>query len=321
MTASVANQEIPKSNGITDGIDGYHRRVLITGLRSSIIPLELWDLPGNEDVLDEDLQQYLQLVHAVVFVIDINDHWFNPIAQFSDMLAAATEAKALHLVFHIFVHKMETLANENKNAKFNDIQRRINDEIDEQNLQSSPLVRSIAFHATSIYDHSIYEAFSSVVTRLIPQETLGQYENLLNSVHLSCGSKYAFLFDLKACLRLSANQETHEMPTFSLSVEYLKLLTSMSGAIGTGLREGTTDDAYSCQLVLSETIVAFWQINKELCLIMGLSSANWRAQRATIEYNVLMYRETLLRVLEVIEKHRKSNAAAIKGPTTARPVS
>ncbi|KAG8771077.1 hypothetical protein FRC15_003645 [Serendipita sp. 397] len=35
MTASVANQEIPKSNGITDGIDGYHRRVLITGLRRS----------------------------------------------------------------------------------------------------------------------------------------------------------------------------------------------------------------------------------------------------------------------------------------------
>ncbi|KAG8813946.1 hypothetical protein FRC17_001364 [Serendipita sp. 399] len=107
------------------------------------------------------------------------------------------------------------------------------------------------------------------------------------------------------------------MPTFSLSVEYLKLLTSMAGAIGSGLREGTPENAYSCQLVLSETIVAYWQINKELCLIMGLSSANWKSLRGQIEYNVLMYQETLLQVLDVIEKHRKANAAVITRSTSA----
>jgi len=46
----------------------------------------------------------------------MQDHWFNAIAQFSDMLAAATEIGADHLVFHVFVHKMETLATENKTS-------------------------------------------------------------------------------------------------------------------------------------------------------------------------------------------------------------
>jgi Ras-related GTP-binding protein C/D len=139
----------------------------------------------------------------------------------------------------------------NKTAKFNDIQRRINDEIEDQNIQNTHLARTLTFHATSVYDHTIYEAFSNVVTRLIPPDTLGQYENLLNSLHLvsqvpnppssnltcslqSCGTKYAFLFDSRACLRVSANQETHELPTFSLSVEYLKLLTAMANVVGTG---------------------------------------------------------------------------------------
>lgn len=275
----------------------------------SIIPLEIWDLPGSEDIPETDLTGYLRDVQAVVFILDINDHWFNAIAQFADMLAFATEANAVHLVFHLFVHKMETLANENKQAKFSDVQRRIADELEGQNLHDSPLARSMMFHATSIYDHTIYEAFSNVITRMIPTDTLGQYENLLNSVHISCGSQYAFLFDSKACLRVSANQETHEMPTFSLSVEYLKLLTAMSGVIGTGLREGESDGTYSCQLILSESTIAYWQINKELSLIMGLSSQVWKDLRGTIEYNVLLYRETLLQVLDLIEQHRRAASA------------
>jgi len=54
--------------------------VLIAGLKdkvshathSSILPLELWDSPGKEDVSEEDTLQLLREVNAVVFVIDIN---------------------------------------------------------------------------------------------------------------------------------------------------------------------------------------------------------------------------------------------------------
>jgi len=71
-----------------------------------------------------------------------------------------------------------------RTAKFNDIRRRIIDEIEDQNIQNTHLARTLTFHATSIFDHTIYEAFSNVVMRLIPSDTLGQYENLLNSLHL-----------------------------------------------------------------------------------------------------------------------------------------
>jgi hypothetical protein len=58
------------------------------------------------------------------------------------------------------------------------------DELEDQGILDKPIGQKLTFHETSIYDHTIYEAFSEVLMNLIPSETLGQYENLLNSLHL-----------------------------------------------------------------------------------------------------------------------------------------
>lgn len=55
-----------------------------------------------------------------------------------------------------------------------DIHHRANDDLAEAGLEHVHL----SFHLTSIYDHSIFEAFSKVVQKLIPQ--LPTLENLLN---------------------------------------------------------------------------------------------------------------------------------------------
>ena len=43
-----------------------------------------------------------------------------------------------------------------------------------------------AFHPTSIYDHTIYQAWSEVIMSLIPPFVLGEYDNLINFMHLVC---------------------------------------------------------------------------------------------------------------------------------------
>ena len=52
----------------------------------------------------------------------------------------------------------------------------------------------VAYFLTSIYDHSIFEAFSKVVQKLIPQ--LPTLENLLNLLVSTCSWEKAFLFDV-----------------------------------------------------------------------------------------------------------------------------
>lgn len=55
-----------------------------------------------------------------------------------------------------------------------DIHQRATDDLADAGLNQIHL----SFHLTSIYDHSIFEAFSKVVQKLIPQ--LPTLENLLN---------------------------------------------------------------------------------------------------------------------------------------------
>lgn len=55
-----------------------------------------------------------------------------------------------------------------------DIHHRATEDLAEAGLEHVHL----SFHLTSIYDHSIFEAFSKVVQKLIPQ--LPTLENLLN---------------------------------------------------------------------------------------------------------------------------------------------
>jgi Ras-related GTP-binding protein C/D len=61
----------------------------------------------------------------------------------------------------------------------NEIQNTIRDELSENYNNSSKSVK-IRFYETSIYDHSIFEAFSKVIQKQIPQ--LSTLENLLDSL-------------------------------------------------------------------------------------------------------------------------------------------
>ena len=57
-----------------------------------------------------------------------------------------------------------------------DIQQRIGDELADVGLLDIP----IEYHMTSIFDHSIFEAFSKIIQKLIPQ--LHTLQDLLNNL-------------------------------------------------------------------------------------------------------------------------------------------
>lgn len=69
---------------------------------------------------------------------------------------------------------MDGLNDDYKMESQRDIHQRATDDLADAGLEHVHL----SFHLTSIYDHSIFEAFSKVVQKLIPQ--LPTLENLLN---------------------------------------------------------------------------------------------------------------------------------------------
>ncbi|VDN26268.1 unnamed protein product [Dibothriocephalus latus] len=89
-----------------------------------------------------------------------------------------------NIKFEVFIHKVDCLMDDQKIEVQRDITQRVTSVLDDlvyahsdHHSGNGPAV-SIGFHLTTIYDHSIFEAFSKVVQKLIPY--LDAFEDLLN---------------------------------------------------------------------------------------------------------------------------------------------
>ncbi|VDN00262.1 unnamed protein product, partial [Thelazia callipaeda] len=80
----------------------------------------------------------------------------------------------LRLAISVFIHKVDGLNEEIKLETQRDIFQRVQDDFQDDGLDKI----HVTYHLTSIYDHSIFEAFSKVVQKLIKQ--LSTLERLLD---------------------------------------------------------------------------------------------------------------------------------------------
>ena len=74
----------------------------------------------------------------------------------------------------------------------------------------------------SIYDHSIFEAFSKVVQKLIPQ--LPTLENLLNILIRNSGIEKAFLFDVVSKIYIATDYSPVDMQSYELCSDMIDVV-------------------------------------------------------------------------------------------------
>lgn len=164
---------------------------------SSFVQFQVWDFPGNLinflpfwiqifyhstcfhlgqiDFFDPafDSEMIFKGCGALVFVIDARDDYIEALTKLNKTVLKA-HAVNQKIKFEVFIHKVDGISDDLKMETQRDIHQRANDDLADSGYD---LVH-LSFHLTSIYDHSIFEAFSKVVQKLIPQ--LPKLENLLN---------------------------------------------------------------------------------------------------------------------------------------------
>jgi Ras-related GTP-binding protein C/D len=173
---------------------------------SSFIDFQVWDFPGQIDFSDEstwDVASIFGEMGALIFVIDAvvrrlssffslqrKDDYQNALANLHRVIMAArTYNPSIHL--EVFIHKVDTLTSDyQQGITFHsaitdslflldikrDIQQRVGDELADVGEVDVP----IEYHMTSIFDHSVFEAFSKIIQKLIPQ--LHTLQDLLNTL-------------------------------------------------------------------------------------------------------------------------------------------
>uniref|UniRef100_T1KBE9 Ras-related GTP-binding protein n=1 Tax=Tetranychus urticae TaxID=32264 RepID=T1KBE9_TETUR len=233
---------------------------------SSFVSFSIWDFPGQIDFFDPsfETENIFGGCGALVFVIDAQDDY------------------------------VDGLSDDLKIDIQRDIQQRANDELLDDGFKNIHL----SYYLTSIYDHSIFEAFSKVVQKLIPQ--LGTLENLLNIFISNSGVDKAFLFDVVSKIYIATDGSPVDMQSYELCCDMIDVVIDISCIYGIkDDGEGATFDSNSSAIIKlnNKTVLYLQEVNKFLALVCLISENNFEKQ-GLIQYNFYCFRDAIQQVFE-----------------------
>ncbi|DBA05252.1 TPA: hypothetical protein N0F65_007414 [Lagenidium giganteum] len=286
---------------------------------NSFVQFQIWDFP-------DDLVYGGQLVNeemifgncgSVVFVIDAQDEpYAEALARLHDTVIRAHRYNP-DIFFEVFIHKVDGdlfLSDDHKIDCQREIQQQITDEINDGELDihmSFYLTSWInhSCHEISIYDHSIFEAFSKVVQKLIPQ--LPTLENLLNILITSCNMEKSFLFDVVSKVYIATDSNPVDMQSYELCSDMIDVVIDVSCIYGMkddGDGDGLAYDSESSSVIkLNNGMVLYLrEVNNYLALVCLLRGENFMKQ-GIIDYNIDCFKSAIGEVFKTPEKGRIAN--------------
>merc|ERR1719154_588851 len=238
---------------------------------------------------------------ALVFVIDAQDDYIDALANLSTTVTKAFSVNP-KIKFEVFIHKVDGLSDDTKMEDQRDIHQRATDDLVEAGLEQQV---HLSFYLTSIYDYSIFEAFSKVVQKLIPQ--LPTLENLLNVFISNSQIEKAFLFDVISKIYVATDSSPVDMQSYELCCDMIDVVIDVSCIYGLGEQGDTTAfDTKSSSIIRlnNSTILFLKEVNKVLALVCILREENFEHE-GLIDFNFSCFRRAIERVFAVRALARK----------------
>ncbi|KKY27945.1 putative gtp-binding protein gtr2 [Phaeomoniella chlamydospora] len=255
----------------------------------------IWDFPGQLDYFDPDYDdvEIFTGVGALIWVIDAQDEYEESCSR---LVTTILNVRPLYPDMHIevFVHKIDALNAELKADVLNDIQQLVEDSLNDQEYADVP----VNYYLTSIYDHSIFEALSKVMQKLIGQ--LPTFENLLNILVNSCGMEKAYLFDTQTKTYIGSDTRPIDMEVYELCSDFIDVIVDTSELFG-WVREDENgkglgpqmDEVESTVTVHNDTMIYLKEMNRYLCLVTVIKNPAAKDKKGLIDYNCHIFQDAL----------------------------
>jgi Ras-related GTP-binding protein A/B len=203
-------------------IDVEHNHVRFLGN----LVLNLWDCGGQESFMDNYItsqrEQIFRNVEILIYVFDVESRNFEAdLGYYKNMIDCLCNLSKDAKVFCL-IHKMDLIPVEKREQVFNEKSRRLQE-------MSKPM--NLTMFATSIWDETLYLAWSSIVYSLIPN--IQQIESALENFKTGCEASEVILFEKTTFLvishtRESAYEDTHRFEKVSNIIKQFKLSCSKS---------------------------------------------------------------------------------------------
>ncbi|KAG8444768.1 hypothetical protein GDO86_009804 [Hymenochirus boettgeri] len=261
---------------------------------SSFVNFQIWDFPGQIDFFDSsfDYEMIFRGTGALIFVIDSQDDYMEALTRLQLTVTSAYKLNP-DINFEVFIHKVDGLSDDHKIETQRDIHQKANDDLVDAGLEKLHL----SFYLTSIYDHSIFEAFSKVVQKLIPQ--LPTLENLLNIFISNSGIEKVFLFDVVSKIYIATDSSPVDMQTYELCCDMIDVVIDISCIYGLEGAEIPYDKESLAIIKLNNTTVMYLkEVTKFLALVCFVREESFE-RKGLIDYNFHCFRKAIQEVFEV----------------------
>jgi len=257
---------------------------------SSFVQFQIWDFPGQIDFFDPAFDSELIFggCGALIFVIDAQDDYSEALNKLHVTVSKAYKVNP-NITFEVFIHKVDGITDDNKIECQRDIQQQAMDDLIDANLDDLHL----SFYLTSIYDNSIFEAFSKVVQKLIPE--LATLENLLDILVSNSRIEKAFLVDVISKIYIATDSSPVDMQTYELCSDMIDLVIDVSCIYGMGNEsEGLAYDEESQSIIkLSNSVVLYLrEVNRYLALVCLLREDHFD-KHGLIDYNFKCFKKAI----------------------------
>ncbi|SMR62819.1 unnamed protein product [Zymoseptoria tritici ST99CH_3D1] len=278
-----------------------------TATMDSFMTFEALELPST--TLTAPLSTHDSLfatAGSLIWVLDMQDEYF---ASISLLIQTAVHLLQHHprINFEVFIHKTDGLSEEYKYDTFRDVRQRVTDELADAGYGD----RGIAFYQTSIFDHSVYEAMSKVVQKLVPQ--LPAMEALLNKLCSACRIQKAYLFDTVSKIYLATDASPTFLKDYEACADYVDVVvdvkqiygwrTGGKGKSGQGEEKEVESGSVGESLITYDgsgnTYVYAREVNEYLSLICVMGQGSTADKRVLIDYNASILHEALVKMFKL----------------------
>lgn len=193
----------------------------------SFMKFESLEVPPHMQLIspDFDREAVFGNAGAIIWVIDMQDEYFQSIDQLIKTAGFVMDNYP-RINFEVFIHKTDGLSEEYKYGTFRDVRQRVQDELSDAGYANRP----VAFYLTSIFDHSIYEAMSKVVQKLLPQ--LPAMESLLNKLCSACRIQKAYLFDTVSKIYMATDTSPTFLKDYEVCADYVDVIVDIKQIYG-----------------------------------------------------------------------------------------
>ena len=244
--------------------------------------MQLKDWPGDTT----DLSKW-DKVDVVVYVIDAQEDLRK--STIHDLKMAFLKAKSLNenVVFEVFLNKVDGdsyFSEEMCVEVQQEFQKQISAELDKDDF---------TLQLTSVYNPSVFEAWSLVVQKVIPSHSV--LVELLDSLVEVCRMEKAFLFDAKTRVYLATDHNPVDHQTLTLCADSIDLASGFENVYGCiDSFENSCKTLVKVQLS-NEIGLLCCQVGKWLALVCVSRKENW-LDLPIIERNIELFQSALQEV-------------------------